>query len=57
MMENDVFIFQFSVPELNIFLINTNVPRSTKTMVAGLRHRYEEVLAQSRYIHSWNWPS
>lgn len=32
-----------SVPELNIFLINTNVPRSTKTMVAGLRHRYEEM--------------
>ncbi len=33
----------FRVPELNIFLINTNVPRSTKAMVAGLRQRYEEV--------------
>ena len=31
------------VPEFNIFLINTNVSRSTKTMVAGLRQRYEEM--------------
>lgn len=31
------------VPELKILLVNTNVPRSTKAMVSGLKKRYEEM--------------
>ncbi|XP_028393288.1 mevalonate kinase-like isoform X2 [Dendronephthya gigantea] len=41
-----------TVQELNIFLVNSNIPRSTKTMVDDLRQRYQE--GPQVYDHLFN---
>ena len=40
---NETFVFSTSMPSIQILLIYTKVPRSTKKLVAGVRERYERV--------------
>ncbi|XP_046859616.1 mevalonate kinase-like isoform X2 [Xenia sp. Carnegie-2017] len=41
-----------SVPELRILVVNTNIPRSTKAMVTGLRERFDEMPVMFEHLFS-----
>lgn len=43
-------LFNCSIPNIRILIINTGVPRSTKKMVAGVREKYNKVHEMSCHV-------